>query len=69
MESATQPHLLELLGSVIELTSIGHRWPRCGTAAGQGACGYQKLARINNPGRGNAPGYQSVGKVRLAGAG
>lgn len=36
-------------------------------AAGSETCGQQKWAETNNPGRGNAPGYQWVGGGQAGG--
>ena len=61
MESATHPQLLELHRSVSEVTPHTACWPICRTAAGQGPW-LTEMVWINNPWRGNAPGYQWVGE-------
>ena len=60
MESATHPQLLELHRSVSDVTSHMVLLAKMRNGGWSGACGQQKLARINNPGLGNAPGYQWV---------
>lgn len=60
MESAIWPPLHEQVRSVIAVTPHMVLLAKMQNGSKSGACGGQKWVETNNPGRGNAPGYQWV---------